>query len=87
MADILPRPSYDTSADTAIGRSPSEQSNAEWVRGKVSLEFLLTSAAIDPTPSTISPDTVRIIKNTTTNRVSIWVNSGGQIIDLLSFEV
>lgn len=87
MADFLPRPSYDTSAGTAVGRSPSEMANAEWVRGKVSLEFLLTSSPNDPTPSTIPQDTVRIVKNTSTGRVSLWVNSGGQIIDLLSFEV
>lgn len=87
MADILPRPPYDTSSETASGRSPSEIANAEWVRGKVSLEFLLTTSPNDPTPSTIPQDTVRIVKNTATGRVSIWVNSGGQIIDLLSFEV
>ena len=87
MADELPRPAYDTSASRSMGRSPSEIANAEWVRGKVNLEFSLVSQGADPSPNSIPRDTLRIIKNTSTGRVSLWVNSGGEIIDLLSLEV
>lgn len=85
MADTYPRPPYDTSAATAAGRSPSEMANAEWASTKVKLELSIVSDASNAPPTGLATDTVRIVKNTITGRVSLWANSGGQIIDLLSF--
>lgn len=87
MADDLPRPAYDTSASRSLGRSPSEMANAEWASTKVKLELSIVSDPSNAPPAGLQNDTVRIVKNTVTGRVSLWANSGGQIIDLLSFEV
>lgn len=38
-----------------------------------------------PTTSDIPAGTFRVCKNTTNNRISLFVNDGGTIIDLLTF--
>lgn len=40
---------------------------------------------LDPRPADISPGTIRVAKNTSTGLLSIWVNDGGTMVNLLSF--
>ncbi len=41
--------------------------------------------ARNPLASDIDAGTARVTKNTVTGRISLWVNDGGTMIDLLAF--
>lgn len=87
MVQELPRPDYDTSKPYSAGESPVEKENAEWIdrRFAINREVLISSLA--PSSQTVKPGTARLFRDPNTGRVTMYANSGGQIIDLLSFEV
>ena len=87
MADIIPRPAYDTSSASSLGEAPSAKENGEWIEKKFQINRDILVSAEQPNQQTVKAGTARVFRDAVTGRVTIYANSGGQIIDLLSFEV
>lgn len=87
MVQDLPRPSYDTSKASSNGDSPTEKENSEWLDKKFSINRDISISGDLPSTETLKAGTVRVFRDPATGRITIYANSGGQIVDLLQLEV